>query len=80
MTQYWDTIPVGVWRVVDYIDALNALNDPESRFVFDKKHNRIHVLGPIKKAVWIDMTEVEKTCTKEQLNKLDKIITTNSRG
>lgn len=74
MTQYWDTVPVGVWRIVDYIDAINVLNDPESRFIYDKQHDRIHVFGPLKKAVWIDMPTVKETCTEKQLAKLVAII------
>lgn len=74
MNSYWDIVPKGIWRIVDVIDAINALTDPESVFEIDNKHNRIHVFGPPKKAVWIDLAEIEKTATQKDLTLLWQVL------
>jgi hypothetical protein len=58
---YWKAVPRGIWRVVDTIDALNALRDPESRFIFEEVSATIIVYGPRKKALIID-----KSCLNEE--------------
>lgn len=69
MAKYWDTVPEGHWTIVDLRDALDALNDEESLAVYDIKVNRINVLGPLGKAVIIDLNVIEENLSlDERLN------------
>ena len=51
---YWKAVPRGIWRVTDTIDAINALRDKESRFIYEEVSATIIVYGPRKKALIID--------------------------
>ena len=53
---YWTAVPTGTWRVSDTVDAINALRDPESRFILGEKCTRVVVYGPPNKALIIDLS------------------------
>lgn len=61
MSNYWNAVPRGIWKITDPIDALNALRDQESLSEFDSINFRIHILGPTHKAVILDLNEIFKT-------------------
>jgi len=64
---YWKAVPRGIWRVVDTIDAINALRDQESRFILEEVSATIIVYGPCKQALIID-----KSClSDEQLKEFE---------
>ena len=67
MAKYWDTVPEGHWTIVDQTDALDALKDEESLAVYDSKVNRINVLGPLGKAVIIDLHAIEENLSLDKL-------------
>lgn len=55
MTGYWILVPRGVWKISDAEDAIQALEDEESRAEYDRNSNRINILGPDNKAIIIDL-------------------------
>lgn len=73
MAGYWKSIPIGVWRTTDVVDAINAVNDPESRFAYDVKHDRLHVFGPPQKVVWVDLQVVRENAEDAKLLLLLKL-------
>ena len=58
MGGYWYEVPRGIWKITDPVDALNALRDRESLPEYDSINYRIHILGPVHKAVILDLTEI----------------------
>ena len=58
MGRYWESIPRGVWTVIDAIDTLNALNDEESRARHYPEDNRVVIFGPENKAIIVELAIV----------------------
>lgn len=72
MAGYWLWVPRGTWKISDAEDALQALEDEESRAEYDSKANRINILGPDHKAIIIDLPFI-----LEQLDPLSKLLFIN---
>lgn len=53
---YWEAVPVGTWRVADTVDAINALRDPESRYILREKRTHVVIYGPPNKALIVDLS------------------------
>jgi len=68
MSSYWDTVPKGVWTVVDPDDALAVLRDQESRAVLIRNHSgdRINVYGPVGKALILDLTAMRDVTSSQE--------------
>lgn len=58
MAGYWYSVPKGTWTVTDPTDAIEVIRDSESRVSMDPISNRINVLGPIGKAIIIDLPKI----------------------
>lgn len=58
MSGYWSSTPKGTWTITDATDALECLRDVETRARLDVKNRRINALGPLGKAVIIDLRSV----------------------
>lgn len=74
MAKYWELVPRGCWTVTDLTDALDCLKDDESLAAYDNKSNRINVLGPLGKAVIIDLNKIEDNLSIDELIDLRKKI------
>ncbi len=70
MSGYWRTVPRGIWTITDYNDAMQALEDVESRPWYDECRLRISVFGPDKKALIIDLDKIQETTGSEGVSKL----------
>lgn len=55
---YWNSTPKGTWTITDATDALECLKDSETRARLDIKNRRINAVGPMGKAVIIDLAHV----------------------
>lgn len=64
---YWASVSKGTWTITDPTDAIDALKDWESRAVFDKKNNRINVMGPAGKSLIINLREIYKLLPDQEL-------------
>lgn len=58
MSGYWNSTPRGTWTITDATDALACLSDSETRARLDIKNRRINAVGPLGKAVIIDLNHV----------------------
>ena len=58
MGGYWANVPRGVWQITDPEDAIQVLEDPESRAEYDPISNRINVLGPAHKGIIINLPDI----------------------
>ena len=58
MSGYWNATPKGTWTITDATDALECLQDSETRARLDVKNRRINAVGPLGKAVIIDLRSV----------------------
>ena len=58
MSNYWSNVPRGNWTITDAADALECLRDSETRARLDVKNRRINAVGPLGKAVIIDLHSV----------------------
>lgn len=74
MAGYWEATPKGTWTIVDAMDAIECLKDPETRAKIDLKNRRINAVGPIGKAVIIDLKTILANFTvEEQINYITQI-------
>lgn len=69
MGGYWSNVPRGVWKILDPEDAIQALEDPESRADYDANSHRINILGPFHKGIIIDLPNI-----LEALDYSDKLL------
>ena len=74
MSGYWSSTPKGTWTITDPIDALECLRDSETRARLDYKNRRINAVGPLGKAVIIDLNLVLAGLEDdEKINLISKI-------
>lgn len=74
MAGYWNSTPKGTWTIVDAMDAIECLRDSETRARLDLKHRRINAVGPLGKAVIIDLKRILANFTvEEQIEFVTKI-------
>lgn len=64
---YWKDVPLGIWTITDPVDAVNALNDQDSRIFYDAFHDRINVFGETGKAVIIDLIKIRAKLPHEDI-------------
>lgn len=74
MAGYWLNVPRGTWTITDATDALECLKDSETRARLDVKNRRINAVGPLGKAVIIDLNLVLAGLSDdEKINLISKI-------
>ena len=74
MAKYWDTVPSGHWTISNMTDALDALKDEESLATYDRVTHRVNVLGPLGKALIIDLWAIEEGLSDGEVIDLRKQI------
>ena len=71
---YWDSVPIGTWTMVDTEDCIEALKDPESRASFYVNLQTIHVFGPARKSLIIDLKTIKELMSEEDYESFQKSI------
>lgn len=78
MSGYWNMTPKGTWTITDPKDALACLRDVETRAKLDSKNRRINAVGPVGKAVIIDLNRIladfKDDDKLEFINKIETIL------
>ena len=78
MSGYWNATPKGTWTILDPVDALACLRDVETRAKLDSQNRRINAMGPVGKAVIIDLNRIladlKDDDKLEFINKIETIL------
>lgn len=77
MSGYWNTVPKGIWSIVDPSDVLDVLRDEETRWTLDFLHNRVNLFGPDLKALILDLKEFENFSSSQEYKEVLSVLETS---